>query len=38
VGPKVVVNDRDPAHMNGVEVVNPDSAKLVCRYHVGKNV
>jgi hypothetical protein len=38
VGLKVVVSDRDPALMNAIDVVFPDAQKLVCHYHVGKNV
>jgi hypothetical protein len=37
MGPNVVVNDRDPALMNAVDVVFLD-APLVCCYHVVKNV
>jgi hypothetical protein len=38
VKPKVIVTDRDAALMNAVATVFPDSAHLVCYFHVKKNM
>ncbi|XP_068504159.1 protein FAR-RED IMPAIRED RESPONSE 1-like [Phaseolus vulgaris] len=36
--PKVVVSDRDIALMNAINVVFPEAANLLCRFHIDKNV
>jgi len=36
--PKVVVTDRDNALMNVVAKVLPETAILLCYFHIGKNV
>ncbi|XP_068483428.1 uncharacterized protein [Phaseolus vulgaris] len=36
--PKVVVSDRDIALMNAINVVFPEVANLLCRFHIDKNV
>jgi transposase-like protein len=38
VKPKVIVTDGDAALMNAVATVFPDSAHLVCYFHVKKNM
>jgi hypothetical protein len=38
VKPKVIVTDRDAALMNAVATVFPESAHLVCYFHVKKNM
>ena len=34
--PKVVVSDKDIALMNAINVVFPEAANLLCRFHVDK--
>ncbi|XP_068466719.1 uncharacterized protein [Phaseolus vulgaris] len=36
--PKVVVSDRDIALMNAINVVFSETANLLCRFHIDKNV
>ncbi len=36
--PNVIVTDRDLALMNALQVVFPDSAHLLCQWHIRKNV
>jgi len=36
--PKVVVSDRDIAIINAINVVFPEAANLLCRFHIDKNV
>ncbi|XP_068461555.1 PKS-NRPS hybrid synthetase cheA-like [Phaseolus vulgaris] len=36
--PKVVVSDKDIALMNAINVVFPEAANLLCRFHIDKNV
>ncbi|XP_052732451.1 PKS-NRPS hybrid synthetase cheA-like [Vigna angularis] len=37
-GPKVIVTDRDLALMNAISSVFPESYKMLCRFHILKNV
>ena len=36
--PIVIVNDRDLALMNAIEVVFPKACNLLCMFHINKNV
>jgi len=36
--PKVMVSDRDIAPINVINVVFPEAAHLLCRFHIDKNV